>query len=112
MTVIQEIMGFIVALDERGVRGLSIIDENKIESQWIGDHQNIPKWKICSRLFGGLVKTLKCGFDHPEIPKSGLIFQYFDYYLTEEDALGRPQRPVCFATFVDENPEKLSRIVV
>ncbi|KAL3602275.1 hypothetical protein FPOAC2_06576 [Fusarium poae] len=142
VTGIQGITGFDVAIDQRGIRGLSIVDKNASKSQWIGDHEDIPKQKLRSGLFGDLVTDLKCGFDgvklvmlsvneatsthlnnleidelrhpilwYPRVPNPDLTFHAIEDHLVI-DPIGELELPICFATFAEENPEKLSRIVV
>ncbi|OBS25345.1 hypothetical protein FPOA_05878 [Fusarium poae] len=109
---------------------------------WIGDHEDIPKQKLRSGLFGDLVTDLKCGFDgvklvmlsvneatsthlnnleidelrhpilwYPRVPNPDLTFHAIEDHLVI-DPIGELELPICFATFAEENPEKLSRIVV
>jgi hypothetical protein len=37
------IVGFDMAVDARGIRGLSLISRYKLKSTWVGDWKNVPK---------------------------------------------------------------------
>ncbi|KAH9895319.1 hypothetical protein F4778DRAFT_783674 [Xylariomycetidae sp. FL2044] len=58
------IAGFCLAQDQRGVRGIAVIDDTGTRSCWIGDHDHIPKRNLLpapGSLFG--IDHLKGGFD-------------------------------------------------
>ena len=58
------ITGFCLAHDQRGVRGLSVIDDTGTQSDWIGDYQDIPKRKLLPTPGGfDVIDRLKGGFD-------------------------------------------------
>ncbi|KAK4118329.1 hypothetical protein N657DRAFT_651413 [Parathielavia appendiculata] len=56
------IEGFNLAHDQRGIRGLSVISETRISSDWVGDFHGIPKRRLVLREHD-VVKHLKGGFD-------------------------------------------------
>lgn len=72
----QHILGFNLAFDGRGVRGLCLVYDNEKESEWIGNHDNIPKRKLRSGLAGDAVTHLKCAFD-----VSGHSTSFLDKYV-------------------------------
>jgi hypothetical protein len=59
----QEIWGLMVAIDQRGVRGLSLMYGINSVSQWIGDHENLSKQELEFGSFRNFVPRLKGGFD-------------------------------------------------
>jgi hypothetical protein len=48
---------------------------------------------------------------YPRVPNPDLTFHAIEDHLVI-DPIGELELPICFATFAEENPEKLSRIVV
>lgn len=53
-------VGFHVAIDTRGIRGLRMISAQGASSCWVGDHEGVPKKFITCN---GQVEALKGGFD-------------------------------------------------
>jgi hypothetical protein len=58
-----QIIGFDVAFDQRGVRGLCILFGSGDRSDWAGEHKDIPKRRIQSCSEEDTVSHLKGGFD-------------------------------------------------
>jgi hypothetical protein len=54
------VSGFILAMDLRGIRGISLITIGGA-SKWLGEHEGIPKKRLAIR--AGSVQLLKAGFD-------------------------------------------------
>ena len=69
------ITGFVLAQDLRGVRGLSVISEAGTQSDWVGDHRDLPLRRLVSASSGThLVKCFKGGFDvGPSLPAASLV---------------------------------------
>ena len=64
------IVGFCLAQDQRGIRGLSVMLDKDTLSDWFGEHQGIPKRRLVTSSDGqDLVKFLKGGFDVSIPPK-------------------------------------------
>lgn len=58
------ITGFVLAQDLRGIRGLSVLTDNGTQSDWAGDHRNLPLKRLVSASAGQhLVQCFRGGFD-------------------------------------------------
>ncbi|KAH7242958.1 hypothetical protein B0J15DRAFT_501660 [Fusarium solani] len=53
-------VGFHVAIDNQGIRGLCMISAQGVSSRWNGDHEGVPKKSITCN---GQVQAVKGGFD-------------------------------------------------
>jgi hypothetical protein len=53
-------VGFHVAMDNQGIRGLCMVSSQGVSSRWNGDHEGVPKRSITCN---GQVEALKGGFD-------------------------------------------------
>ncbi|WAO87550.1 F-box domain-containing protein [Fusarium falciforme] len=53
-------VGFHVAMDNQGIRGLRMISAQGVSSRWNGDHEGVPKKSITCN---GQVQAVKGGFD-------------------------------------------------
>ncbi|KAF4449591.1 hypothetical protein F53441_7158 [Fusarium austroafricanum] len=130
--------GFDVALDQHGVRGLSILFHGGTQSDWVGDYRDIPKRRLQPVSEDHEIECLKAGFDaaklvalsikeevlfqhntpklwYPDIPSSDLIFAGSNYALIESnrpDSANEQDLPLCFTLFGGGKPEKLTSITV
>lgn len=59
---LTDISGFVLAQDERGIRGLSVLS-SKGSLDWVGDHENVPKRRLVLPPQHGPIRYLKGGFD-------------------------------------------------
>ncbi|CRK23836.1 hypothetical protein BN1708_013817 [Verticillium longisporum] len=61
------IKGFCLAQDQRGIRGLAVILNNGQLTQWIGDHDDIPKRRLVfesgTSSCAAVIDTIQGGFD-------------------------------------------------
>lgn len=61
------ILGFVLAQDQRGIRGMRVLSESNPASDWIGDYQDIPRRRLvlpkAILRAGNSVKYIKGGFD-------------------------------------------------
>ncbi|KAI1111547.1 hypothetical protein F5Y14DRAFT_424940 [Nemania sp. NC0429] len=63
----SRIVGFLLAEDQRGIRGMKVLSESSLASEWIGEHQDVPRRRLTlPKAIGGAedsVKHIKGGFD-------------------------------------------------
>lgn len=58
------ITGFLLAQDQRGIRGLSVLTDVETLSTWVGDYEGIPRRRLVASSAGPiLINGLKGGFD-------------------------------------------------
>lgn len=55
----RQLLGFQLAIDSRGIRGICMASAGGLHSGWVGDHEAIPKKSITWTN----VQTIKAGFD-------------------------------------------------
>ncbi|KAF2808301.1 uncharacterized protein BDZ99DRAFT_391143 [Mytilinidion resinicola] len=132
------ISGFILAMDLRGIRGISLLTIGGV-SKWLGEHEGIPKKRLT--IGAGRVQLLKAGFDAmkivslavsegkstssvkpsslrdeafwlPVIPPEGLLFNDHSRNKAWVVRTQRPYNMILFGGSRGENLSKLVKVVV
>ncbi|KFA49688.1 hypothetical protein S40293_01456 [Stachybotrys chartarum IBT 40293] len=128
------IAGFCLAYDQKGVRGLAVISDAGVMSDWLGDYDGIPKRRLVLGAEGSdLIECLKGGFDlvslgvgsvceaekkpvtplsfrdttlwYPEIPHPNFSFLGVSENLHLSDQ--NQELPLCFDVFGGDNGERI-----
>ena len=66
ITVHGQFVGFYLAQDERGLRGLAVIPASGAMSEWAGGHNGVPIRRLVpgpTTTAHGTIRHMKCGFD-------------------------------------------------
>ncbi|KAH7324416.1 hypothetical protein B0I35DRAFT_349090 [Stachybotrys elegans] len=116
----QQFIGFCLAQDQRGVRGLAMMSKGGSMSPWVGDHHDFPKRQLLTQNVGmEPVDSLKGGFDvcdnlintalwYPQIPNTRLRFLGMTSSVTERN---QPEDlPICYTIFGGSSGENLDGI--
>ncbi|KFA76645.1 hypothetical protein S40288_05956 [Stachybotrys chartarum IBT 40288] len=131
------IAGFCIAHDQKGVRGLAVISDAGVMSDWLGDYEGIPKRRLVLGAEGSdLIECLKGGFDlvslgvgsvceaekkpvtplsfrdttlwYPEIPYPNFSFLGVSENLHLSDQ--NQELPLCFNVFGGDNGERIENL--